>query len=190
MFLPAYQSFPLLLAGALGNHPSYIGYRVNGTVLQSVPPFWSWNGHVTQPRSMVSVAFESWWTEGVKRRELIPPKGGALKRLLIGFCCSLSLLPITPEICLFSIYFHSLSCPHVFPIIFIGLGWPGLDSVACKNRTLEKISSRLKQIFAFRNTCPSKTVTYVAQKKIGSGYTLPQSLVWKCFSGLLLCCSV
>ena len=61
MLLPAQQSFPLLLATALGNHPSSIRYRVSGTVLQSSAPFWPWNGHVTQPRSITfSGAFESW----------------------------------------------------------------------------------------------------------------------------------
>lgn len=58
----------------------------------------------------------------MKMGELISPKGGALKRLLIGFCCSPALLSIPPKTSFFSIYFHSPSYPHTFPIISIGLG--------------------------------------------------------------------
>lgn len=127
-------------------------------------------------------------TQRLKKGELILPKGGTLERMLTGCGCSSALLPILTEACFFSIYFHSLSCPHVFPVLSIGLGWPGLISIACKHRALTS-NCWLEQNFVFINVCPNGTVTLVAEKKSDLGTPFSKLSVVVLLS-CLLCCSV
>lgn len=64
----------------------------------------------------------------MKMGELISPKGGALKRLLIGFCCSPALLSVPPKTSFFSIYFHFVSIVNNLPLShtlfhYLIMGW-------------------------------------------------------------------